>query len=165
MKDNNITNMLQKLSTAEVSSSSPVENIGSGSPVFIVADIFKTNNMLSRIVRAMCVKEHISIQDLANKQREYLSRMEVDPASFSTAKTNMIAALGRPAISFNKFFEVFVGILGYKMDIGITLTKDGSSRTYKYSELMPEFAVSKRAGQVTPIQDETITEGLHIDED
>ena len=132
-----IKDMLKTLDSIDTSKQ-PEENhpIG-GTEVFTEEDIFKTDNILSRLMRAVFVKEKITIQEITFKQREFLIAMDTDPAKFSTARTNLIAALCRTSVSFNKFYEAIVNILGYKMDITITLTKNGESKSFTYSEIVP----------------------------
>lgn len=142
--DDTLSRVLGRLENTKVEHNFESDRITGGVPVFTEEDVFKSRNMLSQIMRAIFIKEKINIQDLGSKQRTYLISSEIDPSKFSTAKTNLLAALARPAVSFNKFYETIVNILGYTMDISITLSKDGVEKKYVYSKLIPEIAGSKR---------------------
>jgi hypothetical protein len=135
--------MLNKLRSIDIQEDDYEDDqFANGTQVFTEEDVFKTNNMLSRLMRAIFVSEKVTIQEIASKQKEFLIKMDADPSNFSTAKTNLIAALCRSSVSFNKFYEAIVDILGYKMDITITLTKKGETKNYKYSKIVP--SISKR---------------------
>jgi hypothetical protein len=133
--------MLKDLGEAVIHNVKPIDP-NAATPLFTVDDVVeKTRNMLSQLFRAIMLKEKVTVQEISHKQRITLSRLNVDPAKFPTAKTNLIAALARPAVSFNKFYEAIVNILGYKMDLTIHLEKDGVKRDYRYSELMAEMSI------------------------
>ena len=114
-------------------------------PVFTKEDVTLTTNMLSKLMRAIFVKEKISSDELKYKQRIYLIEKdmasEIDSGTFLTAKTNLIAALSRPRVTFVKLYEALVEILGYSMDITIHLTRDGKTTNYRYSELMTNLDI------------------------
>lgn len=133
------TSLLNELKSAVKNSNKPI--IGNKSHgtrcVFLVKDVFKTQNMLSRLLRGIAIKENITIDLIKSCVRQAMVRTgrQQEKNSSYDDSTNIISAITRNAVSFNKCFELLSTILGYEVDLTIHLTKDGVRRSYNYKEV------------------------------
>ena len=111
-----------------------------GEPVFTEEDVLATNDPLSRMLRIIFIKKGVSHQMFAKRHREHAQNVlgEV-PSRISTSKGNMLSAIKRPCVSFKKFYEVVVDILGYDIDMTFTLTDaNGVSDPIGYNQSINE---------------------------
>lgn len=108
--------------------------------LFDIEDVFKTNNMLSRLLRGIVVFEKITMDELEDAIRSLLIRTGRPSKCYHSDKENMVAAISRTAVSFNKTQEFLCTMLGYKMNISITLSKEGETpRVYDYEKVCNEI--------------------------
>lgn len=112
-----------------------------GPLVFQKEDIMKTNHRLTRLLRGIFYKNRITIPYLSEKYHEYaVNVLHELPSRISTGHGNLIMALGRPQISIKKFEEIVCHILGYDIDMTITLSKsDGDRFEINYNEMMEDL--------------------------
>ena len=111
-----------------------------GTPLVTLLDVFKTPHILARLFRAIAAKEGITLEEIRDKNKIMLAKREVDPSTFATANSNLIANITKPTLSFNKFITTIIDVLGYDLDIHIVLSKDGKTTKYEYKELMNEIS-------------------------
>lgn len=105
-------------------------------PLFKFADIWNATNRLAMLVRAICAIEKVSLSDiekslLAKGLRHGRSKKEIDGD-----KGNLVKAITRQNVSFNKVIQLLETTLGYQVEIALHLTKDGETRSYKYTDTM-----------------------------
>lgn len=134
-------NMMAELKKA-VTTSGPFKQArrGKGSRcLFRVEDVFKTPNMLSRLVRGIVIKENITVVQLEDALREGIIRAGRKTKDLHSDKMNLVSAVSREAVSFNKAFELLSTVLGYDMSITIHLTKDGVTRNYNFEQVCDEM--------------------------
>ena len=131
--------MLRSISNSSVIKGIKVER-GRGTPVFNEQDIGNTQHRLAKILRAILVDNHVTAEEMQFKQVDFLTTNGVDKSKFSSAYMNLIGAYSKDRITWKKFHEILVGILGFDMDINVTVTRDGKEETYKFSELMVRCA-------------------------
>ena len=112
----------------------------SGELIFTKADVAKTTDGLAQMLRYIFAVNGITYQYLAKKYKEYaLNKLGILPTKVSTGKGNLMSALHRPTLSFKKFYEVVVLILGYDIDMAFTLTdKVGAKAVYRQSSNMAD---------------------------
>lgn len=121
----------------EVLGNSP-ETDSSGDLIFTKEDILKTSDVLSQMLRGIFVEKGVTYQYLARRYREYaLNTLRILPTKVSTGKGNLMSAIHRPILSFKKFYEVVVLILGYDVDMTITLTDHmGEKMSFNHHEMV-----------------------------
>lgn len=138
MKDH-VHTLLEQLKNTNVFSTKQKKQ-SRGTLMFNYDDVLnKTDNVLSRLMRAIFIKENITLQELELKQRVFMTKNHDDPSNFSTARSNLVSSLCRQAVTWNRFMEALT-ILGYKVDIKIYLHRDDTVKKYKYSSLMQEIS-------------------------
>lgn len=102
----------------------------SGELIFTKEDVIKTSDPLSQMLRCIFIQNGVTTQYLARRYREYaLNTIGILPSKVSTGKGNLMSALDRPSLSFKKFYEVVVLILGYDLDMSFTLTDHAGNKT------------------------------------
>jgi hypothetical protein len=113
---------------------------GNPNLVFDIGDVVKTPNMLSRLVRLICYRERITHGMLDNALRERMERMGGSSKSLSYAKPNLMKAIKAERVTFEKAIELFQQILGFNVDVSITLTRPGEEpHVYEFSTAMREL--------------------------
>jgi hypothetical protein len=90
-------------------------------------------------VRGIVVKENITIRQLEDALRQGIIRSGRRTKDLHSDKMNLVSAVSREAVSFNKAFELFSTVLGYDVNITVTLTKDGVKHSYDYEEVCDEM--------------------------
>lgn len=131
--------LLRKLKGAKVLPPTQ-QSYENGTPLVDKHDVFKTPHVLARLFRAIVVKEHITLEEIRDKNKIMLAKREVDPATFAYANSNLVANITKPSLSFNKFMTTMVDVLGYEVTIDVTTTRDGKTVKYDYNELMESIA-------------------------
>jgi len=139
MRSPELDDMLQSIAKATVKKGVQVDK-GRGTPVFTEQDIGNTQHMLAKILRAILVDNHVTAEEMQFKQVEFLTTNGVDKSKFSSAYMNLIGAYSKDRITWKKFHEILVGILGFDMDIEVSVTRDGEKESYKFSDLMVRCA-------------------------
>lgn len=123
----------------------PTPTIISGELIFTEKDILDTTNILSRMLRAIFVDKGITKQYLSEKYRIYATNVLGDlPSKVSTGNGNLLNAIKRDAVSFKKFYEVMVLVLGFDLDFAVSISDDMSRKTYRYGDVMN--AVTNKRG-------------------
>ena len=112
----------------------------SGDLIFTKEDILKTPDILSQMLRAIFVQNGVTAQYLTRRYREYaLNTIGVLPSKVSTGKGNLMNALFRPTLSFKKFYEIVVLILGYDLDMSFTLTDpSGNKMSFNHHQVVED---------------------------
>lgn len=131
-----VRDMLKGIVTSKVKRNLVVEK-GCGTPVFNERDIGNTTHILAKLLRAILVHQEVSVEELIDNQRQFLTANGIERGKFSSARMNIIAAYSRSRVTFTKFHEILVGIQGYDMDIEVTIKNhDGKTTKYKYSDIV-----------------------------
>lgn len=119
-----------------------------GECMFTMRDVMATLNPISRLFKLMCVRLHITEDDLFDKHKLYCDRYGYLPTATNTDKHNLRKALAKPCMTVNVMAKL-LDILDYSIvDIAYTI-KDrstGEVHTYKYSdtEQLSELGPSTR---------------------
>ena len=119
-----------------------------GECMFTMRDVMNTLNPISRLFKLICVKMHITEDDLFDKHKLYCEKYGYLPTATNTDKHNLRKALAKPCMTVNVMAKL-LDILDYSIvDIAYTV-KDrttGEVMTYKYSDTedYPEFGPSTR---------------------
>ena len=81
--------------------------------LFEAESVFDVNDILSRLLRAICYKEGVTEGKLDEALREFLSRKGMPANKISSVKPNLMKAIRSDGVSFDKTVELFQLILGY----------------------------------------------------
>lgn len=140
---------LLKLKTQTVSKSLRFRTTAKkGECMFTMRDVMSTLNPISRLFKLMCVKMHITEDDLFDKHKLYCDKYGYLPTATNTDKHNLRKALAKPCMTVNVMAKL-LDILDYSIvDIAYTV-KDrstGEVATFKYSdtEQYSEFGPTTR---------------------
>lgn len=91
--------------------------------IFTKRDILETPDMLAQLLRSIFVRNNVTYQLFDIKYREYAqNQLNLPPSKWSTSKGNLLRAIKRPTVTYNKFVETVVLVLGYHMNMSVTLT-------------------------------------------
>ncbi len=109
--------------------------------LFQPVDVFKTENILSRLLRGICVAENITLADVELGLLDKLRRKKRSRKKLRSDMTNIGTAITKDAVTFNKVHELLTEILGKKIDISIHVTgQDGQEHTYRQRDIVNEMA-------------------------
>ena len=109
--------------------------------VFKLHNVFQTRNMLSRLLRSIVIEEGITIPQIEDCLRQAIIRTGRKTNELHQDKENLISAISRDAVSFNKAFELLSTVLGYEVDVTIHLKKDKQEASYRYSEIYDKMRI------------------------
>ena len=107
-----------------------------GECMFTMRDVMSTLNPISRLFKLICVKMHITEDDLFDKHRLYCDKYGFMPTATNTDKHNLRKALAKPCMTVNVMAKL-LDILGYSIvDIAYTIKdrNSGEISTFKYSD-------------------------------
>lgn len=109
--------------------------IKSPTPLFDMKSVFKSSNILTRLLRIICIRENKTIGDLDYGLRNRLLRSGTKLSKFGSDKNNILTAIAKESVTFNRAMELLEDIFGESVDITIHLKdKNGKERSYRYSE-------------------------------
>lgn len=113
-----------------------------GTPMFTENDVLKTSNMLARMLRVIFIENNVTTQSFTEMHREYaLTKLNMMPSNVSTSKGNMMALIASGNMTWKKFYEIVVNMMGYDLDLAISLKKNNVDvKTYNYVEEMTRIA-------------------------
>lgn len=110
---------------------------GSGMlPLFAPADINKSDNILTKLVRGICILKGWKVNDLESRLVEQIHRKGRSMTSLSTDRNNMMQALTRDSVSFNKVVQLLTTIFGYDVSLTLILTdREGNREEFNYEDV------------------------------
>lgn len=119
-----------------------------GECMFTMRDVMSTLNPIARLFKLMCVKMHITEDDLFERHKEYCDKYGYLPTATNTDKHNLRKALAKPCMTVNVMAKL-LDILNFSIiDISYTVRdrSTGEVVTYKYSdtEVHSEFGPTTR---------------------
>lgn len=98
------------------------------------------DNILTRLIRGICVLKKFTIGDLEvairNHSHLHGGGMNRAESSLTTNRNNMMQALSRESVSFNKVLQLLSTYFGYQVSITITITdQQGVSESFNTEEV------------------------------
>lgn len=116
-----------------------------GEPLFKPHHVWATSNSFGQLVRMIFCEEGITVRMFRTAiMKTYLKHGR--PQRIATSQqSNLFKAITRKRPTFYKFKEIICDILGYDMDITITLTKNGKTKSYNYKKLLKKYMKMKHA--------------------
>lgn len=110
----------------------------SGTPLFTKDQITEHSDVLVKLLRFILVENNVTIEEYTNKFRVYaLNVLRLHPTKVNSQKRNIYNAMISDHISWKKFVEIIVYILGFNItDLYIELSKgdDFTTKSYRLSE-------------------------------
>ena len=107
-----------------------------GVPLFTEEDIEKGVNQLDKILRAILVRNNITLDYFNEKFKEYAINVEgIHPEKLRSKKGNLLKALKNGRITFRTFMETLAGAFGFKLiDMAFEFERNGEFQKIKLSE-------------------------------
>lgn len=129
---------------------SPTINDGDGNAdntgdmVFEPHHVWATNSMFGQLVRMIFCEERITVRRFRKAVlNTYLKHGR--PLKIATSQqSNLLKAIVRQRPTIYKFKEIISDILGYDIDITISLTRNGVTKHYSYKKLIKKYMKLKR---------------------
>lgn len=140
MQNTDLMQSLIEASDVVASFGKPIRGKGN-LPMFTPNDVlYKTDKMLTRLVRGICILKKWSINDLDSQIMKILDRRGRSYKALPTDRSNMLKALSGDSVSFNKVQQLLESIMEYEMSVSITLKdKDGNSEVFSYEEVLDKI--------------------------
>lgn len=108
--------------------------------LFPKKQVFIPSSILTRLLRAICIKENITISKLRNSIKLYNYKNGRPSNKHSSDRSNLHAGISSDSVTYNRSIELLHHVLGYDVDITFHLTKDGVTKDYRESEVVKEIA-------------------------
>jgi predicted nuclease of restriction endonuclease-like RecB superfamily len=108
-----------------------------GDPLFREEDVHNTSHPLMKILRRILVDDKVSKEYITDRYAEYARVVLGEtPSRISSGRGNLLSTLARNEITYKKFVEILECILGYSVDISVTLVdKKATVRSFTYSNI------------------------------
>ena len=121
-----------------------IDSDNTGELMFSPHHVWATNSMFGQLVRMIFCEEKITLRMFRRAVlKTYLEHGK--PQKIATSQqSNLLKAITRPRPTIYKFKEIICGILGYDIDITISLTKNGKTSHYSYRNLIKKYMRIKR---------------------